>query len=70
MTPREVLDRALRYRAYWGAEGDITASGGEPMLQADEVAELFRLAHAEGVTTCLDTAAACFEANSFVVFRM
>jgi len=60
LSPREVLERALRFRPYWGAEGGITASGGEPMLQAGEVAELFRLAHAEGVTTCLDTAAACF----------
>lgn len=61
MTPRAVMDRALRYRAYWGADGGITASGGEPMLQAREVTELFRLAHAAGVTTCLDTAAGCFD---------
>jgi len=68
MTPHEVLDRALRYRAYWGSEGGITASGGEPMTQAGEVAELFRLAHTEGVTTCLDTAAGCFDrANSDVM---
>lgn len=63
MTPQDVLDKALRYRAYWGKDGGITASGGEPMLQAKEVAELFRLAHSEGVTTCLDTAAGCFDRN-------
>jgi len=61
LSPQEVLERALRYRSYWGTEGGITASGGEPMLQAHEVAELFRLAHAEGVKTCLDTAAGCFD---------
>ena len=60
-TPSEVLEQALRYRAYWGTEGGLTASGGEPMLQAREVAELFRLAHDAGVTTCLDTAAGCFD---------
>lgn len=38
------------------------------MLQAREVAELFRLAHAAGVTTCLDTAAGCFDrANADVL---
>jgi len=61
MEPREVLEKALRYRPYWGSEGGVTASGGEPMLQAAEVAELFRLAHAEGVSTCLDTAAGSFD---------
>jgi len=61
LSPHEVLERSLRYRPYWGTEGGITASGGEPMLQAREVAELFRLAHAAGVTTCLDTAAGCFD---------
>ena len=56
----EVLSRALRYRSYWGAEGGITVSGGEPMLQAGFAAELFEKAHGLGVSTCLDTAAGPF----------
>ena len=60
MSADDVLARALRYRSYWGADGGITASGGEPMLQAAEVADLFEKARAAGVTTCLDTAAGCF----------
>lgn len=60
-TPDEVLARALRYRPYWGAEGGLTASGGEPLLQSEAVAELFEKAHAAGTTTCLDTAAGCFD---------
>ncbi len=60
-TADEVLARALRYRPYWGANGGLTVSGGEPMLQAAFVAELFEKAHAAGVTTCLDTAAGCFD---------
>ena len=35
----------------------------EPLLQAAAVAELFEKAHAAGVTTCLDTAAGCFDRN-------
>ena len=60
-SPEEVLDRALRYRAYWGEDGGITVSGGEPLLQLDFVTELFRQARALGVSTVLDTAAGPFE---------
>lgn len=69
-TPEEVLAKALRYRSYWGSEGGITVSGGEPMLQAEFVAELFELAHAEGVNTCLDTAAGPFRRDSEPVKRL
>ena len=56
----EVLTKAMRYRGYWGTEGGITLSGGEPMLQPDFAAELFERARDLGVTTCLDTAAGPF----------
>ena len=56
----DVLARALRYRSYWGREGGITVSGGEPLLQADFVTELFEKAHRQKVSTCLDTAAGPF----------
>ena len=69
-TPEEVLARALRYRSYWGEEGGLTVSGGEPMLQAEFVAELFELAHAEGVNTCLDTAAGPFRRDFEPVKRL
>ena len=66
----EVLAKALRYRSYWGAEGGITVSGGEPMLQAEFVAELFELAHEAGVNTCLDTAAGPFRRDSAAIRRL
>ncbi len=51
----ELLKRAVRYRSYWGQEGGITVSGGEPLLQIDFVTELFEKAHAMGIHTTLDT---------------
>ena len=56
MTPQAVLAKALRYRHYWGDNGGITVSGGEPLLQLDFVTELFELAKKEGIHTTLDTA--------------
>ena len=56
----ELLDRAERYRSYWGPEGGITVSGGEALAQAEFVAELFEAAHARGINTCLDTAGGPF----------
>lgn len=54
-TPPEIIKMACRYKEYFGKEGGITLSGGEPLLQAHFVREVFTLAHAEGINTCLDT---------------
>ena len=55
-TADELLDQAERYRPYWGPEGGITVSGGEPLLQMDFLLDLFRKAKARGIGTCIDTA--------------
>ena len=69
-TADQVLARALRYKGYWREKGGITVSGGEPMLQAEFVCELFEKAKAQGITTCLDTAAGPFDANDAVLRRL
>ena len=59
-TADELLDKAERYRSYWGDEGGITVSGGEPLLQIEFLLELFKEAKARGINTCIDTAAEPF----------
>ncbi len=56
----ELLDRAERFRPYWGSEGGITVSGGEALVQIDFLLELFTKAKQRGITTCLDTSAQPF----------
>jgi pyruvate formate-lyase 1-activating enzyme len=60
MTPEEVLKKAIRYQDYWGKEGGITVSGGDPLLHIDFLLALFRLAKKKGINTCLDTSAQPF----------
>ncbi len=57
----EILDFAERYRGYWGEEGGITVSGGEPLLQIDFLLELFKKARERGINTCIDTALQPFD---------
>lgn len=52
----EILDHAERYRDYWGKDGGITVSGGEPLLQIDFLIECFEKAKQRGISTCIDTA--------------
>jgi len=55
-TVDEIVAKAERYRTYFGEKGGVTVSGGEPLMQAEFVAELFEALHEKGITTALDTA--------------
>ena len=54
-TPEEIAKKVTRYREYFGKEGGITLSGGEPLLQAEFARELFEICHENEINTCLDT---------------
>ena len=56
ITVDEVLADVQRYRNFYDKSGGgITVSGGEPLLQAEFVAELFRNCQEQGIHTLLDT---------------
>ena len=55
-TVDEIVAKVLRYKTYFGEKGGVTVSGGEPLMQAQFVAELFEALHEKGITTAVDTA--------------
>nr|WP_092074568.1 radical SAM protein [Dendrosporobacter quercicolus]NSL49039.1 radical SAM protein [Dendrosporobacter quercicolus DSM 1736]SDN01901.1 pyruvate formate lyase activating enzyme [Dendrosporobacter quercicolus] len=56
----EVLADLSQYRRYYDLSGGgITVSGGEPLLQSDFVAALFKACREQGIHTTLDTSGYC-----------
>ena len=54
-----IIDKIKRNLPFYKS-GGLTATGGEPLLQIDFLTELFYLAKAEGIHTCLDTSGVTF----------
>ena len=55
-----LTEELLKDRAYFQTSGGgVTATGGEPTLQAEFVAELFKTLQSEGIHTALDTCGVC-----------
>lgn len=55
LTPEQVLHIVERYRPYYGEEGGVTFSGGEPLLQGEFLAASLQILKREGYNTCVDT---------------
>ncbi|MEG6584393.1 pyruvate formate-lyase-activating protein [Dendrosporobacter sp. 1207_IL3150] len=68
ITVEEVLKDFTKYRSFYTSSGGgITVSGGEPLLQAEFVAELFKACREQGIHTTLDTSGYCSEQNAALV---
>lgn len=62
-TAEEVVEKAIKYKEYFGENGGITLSGGEPLLQADFCYEIFKLCYKNDINTCLDTSGSILNDN-------
>lgn len=54
MEASEIIEQYERNRGFY-REGGLTVTGGEPLMQIDFLTELFTLAHAKDIHTCIDT---------------
>ena len=66
MTPEELFAETIRYRSFI-ANGGVTVTGGEPLMQAEFVREYFRLCQNEGLHTALDTSGIISTPQAFSV---
>ncbi|NLY10617.1 MAG: pyruvate formate lyase-activating protein [Firmicutes bacterium] len=55
ITPQRVLEIVRRYKPYYGAEGGVTFSGGEPLLQGEFLYNTLEILKQEGYNICIDT---------------
>ncbi|MEG0546399.1 MAG: pyruvate formate-lyase-activating protein [Oscillospiraceae bacterium] len=60
----EMVSKILRYKSYFGKDGGVTVSGGEPLIQAEFVTEFFTKLHQNGINTALDTAGSIINKNT------
>ena len=55
VTSDELIKQILRYKNYYGEEGGVTFSGGEPLLQPQFLLELLKKCKQNEIHTCIDT---------------
>ena len=66
--PEELLQEVLRYKNFIRT-GGVTATGGEPLMQAEFLREFFRLCKEQGIHTCLDTSGAIYNEKTLAVME-
>ena len=60
ISPEELLKKIARFKNYFGSDGGVTFSGGEPLLQPEFLTECLKLCKQENIHTCIDTAGVGF----------
>lgn len=56
ISPQELVEKVEKYKNYYGEDGGVTFSGGEPLLQPEFLLECLKLCKEKNIHTCLDTA--------------
>ena len=58
-----IFEELIKDKAYFGAEGGVTVSGGEALLQSEETAILLKMLKEAGIRTAVDTSGFCKKEN-------
>lgn len=60
----DLIKEIVRYKNYFGLNGGLTISGGEPLVQLDFITELSKAAVNNGVNVAVDTSGYLFDETS------
>ena len=55
MTAEDILQEVMKDRAFYGQQGGLTLSGGEPLLHSRDVLPILQGVKAAGLTTAIET---------------
>ncbi len=64
MSADELVNKVLRYKTYYGQNGGVTVSGGEPLMQTEFLTELFKQMKHHDIHTALDTSGCVLNENT------
>ncbi|MBQ7973862.1 MAG: pyruvate formate lyase-activating protein [Clostridia bacterium] len=64
MSVAELMEQVKKYQNYFGSEGGVTVTGGEPLWQIDFVIEFFKALKKQKIHTCLDTSGILFQPSA------
>lgn len=68
-TTDECVEQVLKYKNYFGKDGGVTVSGGDPLCQIDFVIELFGKLKKHNIHTCLDTSGVMFNRSNKLILK-
>ena len=63
MEPEEIIEQYERNKGFYKG-GGLTVTGGEPLMQVDFLIDLFTLAKAKDIHTCIDSSGIAFNPDS------
>lgn len=61
MTAEEIFSKILEDKNYYGQDGGVTFSGGEPMAKSEMLKALIKLCRENGINTCIETSLCIFD---------
>lgn len=64
MEPSHIIEQYEKNEAFYANGGGLTVTGGEPLMQVDFLIELFTLAKAKDIHTCIDSSGIVFNPDN------
>ncbi|MCQ2540435.1 MAG: pyruvate formate-lyase-activating protein [Acetatifactor sp.] len=64
MEPSYIIEQYERNSPFYTNGGGLTVTGGEPLMQVDFLIDLFTLAKAKNIHTCIDTSGIAFNPDN------